>query len=70
MIAIRESARVVLAPPGGSVSVTTDQLDQAEAYGQVVKFGLEMLRRQARQQRKHAAPDRGHGSGGRVRGGA
>lgn len=70
MIAIRESARVVLAPPGGSVSVTTDQLDQAEAYGQAGKFGLEMLRRQARQQRKHAARDRGHGSDGRVRGGA
>ncbi len=47
-----------------------DQLDQAEAYGQAVKFGLEMLRRQARQQRKHAARDRGHGSDGRVRGGA
>jgi len=70
MIAIRESAQVVLAPPGGSVSVTTDQLDQTEAYGQAVKLGLEMLRRQARQQRKHAARDRGHGSDGRVRGGA
>ncbi len=32
MIAIREGALVVVAPPGGSVSFTIDQLDQAEAY--------------------------------------
>jgi hypothetical protein len=34
MIKIRESALVALAPPGGGVPVTTDQLDQAKAYDQ------------------------------------
>ena len=73
MIAIREGARVVVAPPGGSISFTTDQLDQAEAYGQAVAFGLEMLRRQVRarrDQRKHGKDDKRHGSRGRVRGGS
>ncbi len=72
MIAIREGALAVVAPPGDSVSFTTDQLDQAEAYGQAVAFGLEMLRRQVRahDQRKHGKDDKRHRSHGRVRGGS
>jgi hypothetical protein len=72
MIAIREGALAVVAPPGDSVSVTTDQLDQAETYGQAGAFGLEMLRRQVRahDQRKHGKDDKRHGSRGRVRGGS
>jgi len=66
MIAIREGALVVVAPPGRSISVTTDQLDQAEAYGQAVSFGLEMLRRQAR----HKRGRRGKGLRGRERAGS
>jgi len=72
VIAIREGAPVMVPPPGDSVSSTTDQLDQAEAYGQAVAFGLEMLRRQvrARDQRKHGKDDKRHGSRGRARGGS
>ena len=57
MIAICEGALVVVAPPGGSISFTTDQLDQAETYGQRVSFRLKMLRRQA--QHKHGTGPRG-----------
>lgn len=66
MIAIREGALVVVAPPGGSTSFTTDQLDQAEAYGQAVSFGWEMLRRQA----QHKRGRRGEGPYGRERAGS
>jgi len=53
MVAIREGSLVVLAPPGGSITFTTDQLDDAEEYGQALEFGLEMLRRQARAHGRH-----------------
>ena len=66
MIAICEGALVVVAPPGGSISFTTDQLDQAETYGQRVSFRLKMLRRQA--QHKHGR--RGEGPCGRERAGS
>ncbi len=66
MIAICEGALVVVAPPGGSISFTTDQLDQAEAYGQAVSFGWEMLRRQA----QHKRGRRGEGPCGRERAGS
>ena len=63
MIAICEGALVVVTPPGGSISFATDQLDRAEAYGQAVGFGLEMLRPQARHKR-------GEGPRGRERAGS
>ena len=66
MIAIREGALVVVAPPGGSTSFTTDQLDQAEAYGQAVSFEWEMLRRQA----QHKRGRHGEGPCGRERAGS
>jgi len=62
MIAIREGALVVVAPPGGSISFTTEQLDQAEEYGKALGFGLEMLHRQARA--KRGKRPRGRGRGG------
>ncbi len=68
MIAIREGALVVVAPPGGSVTFTTDQLEAAEAYGQAVSFGLEMLRRQV--QARDERDRRGRGLRGRGRGGS
>ena len=53
MVAIREGSLVVTAPPGGSISFTIDQLDDAEGYGEAVVFGLEMLRRQAESRGRH-----------------
>jgi len=65
MIAIREGSLVVVAPPGGSISFTTEQLEQAEAYGQAVSFGLEMLRRQAQARDERDRRDRGPRGRGR-----
>jgi len=70
MIAIREGALVVTAPPGGSITFTYDQLDQAEEYPQALSFGLEMLRRQARARDEHKRGRRGQGPRGRRRGGS
>lgn len=56
MVAIREGCLVVIAPPGDSISFTTEQLEDAEEYVRALSFGLEMLRRQAADEGRDPQP--------------